>query len=161
MITINSLYNLISDTSATLRAMIWRIFLKKIGKGVKIMDHVLFMSPQNVVLGDNVFINKNSIISATLGEVIIGDNSLLATNVNIVTANHSYSKKNIPIIRQGIYGGSVKIGRDVWIGANAVILPNVTIGDGAIVGANAVVTKDVKANVIVGGIPAKFIKNRY
>lgn len=57
-----------------------------------------------------------------------------------------------------MYPAPIRIGNNVWIGAQATVLPGVTIGDGAIVGAGAVVTRDVPANVIVGGIPAKIIK---
>ena len=73
----------------------------------------------------------------------------------IATLNHLQD----PARRSGMSARPVHIGKNVWIGANATILPGVTIGDGAIVAAGAVVTKDVAANTIVGGVPAKFIKD--
>lgn len=87
--------------------------------------------------------------------VSIGDHSLIAPGVKIISANHSVDKlegwdKTKPIV----------IGKYVWIAANAVILPGVEIGDYAIIGAGAVVTKDVPQYAVVAGVPAKIVKWR-
>ena len=74
--------------------------------------------------------------------------------------NHTFKSTKIPIISQGMTEGEIIIGNDVWIGSNAVILPNCNIGDGAIIGAGAVVTSNIEPYTVVGGIPARFIKKR-
>ena len=79
---------------------------------------------------------------------MIGHNAVLAT------LNHNPD----PEKRNNLLPAPIHIGKKVWLGANVTVLPGVTIGDNAIVAAGAVVTKDVEPNIIVGGIPAKFIK---
>ncbi len=73
----------------------------------------------------------------------------------LATLNHDINPKN----RSTMHPAPIVVGKNVWIGANATVLPGVTIGDGSIIAAGAVVTKDVPTNVIVGGVPAKIIKN--
>ena len=85
---------------------------------------------------------------------------MIAPGVIIYSQNHSYNDLNSNIVNQGYTLKKVNIGNNVWIAANAIILPGVTIGQGAVVAAGSVVTKDVKPNTIVGGNPATFIKNR-
>lgn len=80
--------------------------------------------------------------------------------MTVLDHNHQFSQANLSVMKQGLYGGAITIGNNCWIGADAVILPNVNIGDGAIIGASAVVTKDVHSCEIVGGIPAKVIGHR-
>ena len=86
--------------------------------------------------------------------VIIGDGCQIGHNVVFATLNHGLP----PEERQTTYPAPIVLGRNVWVGSNATILPGMTIGDNAVVGAGAVVTKDVEANTIVGGVPAKLIK---
>lgn len=159
-IMMNSIYNHIIYFLARTRALFWMLFLKKIGNHVEIMAGVKIMSPQKVSIGNNVLINEGCKIGGQRG-VSIGDFVMLAYNVNLVSENHDYRDHIKPIKTQGYYGGTIYIEDDVWIGANAVILPNVIIGRGAIVGANAVVTKNVPPYAIVGGVPAKILKYRF
>lgn len=86
------------------------------------------------------------------GGITIDDGAMIAANVQIISNNHDLYE------RQVITCKPVNIGKNVWIGAGATILPGVTIGDNAVVGAASVVTKDVEANTIVAGNPAKLIK---
>lgn len=157
---INSIYKNIIQVTAEIRAFFWGIFLKQIGPRVYIMSGVKIMSPQKVEIGHDVLINNHTKIGGQCG-VKIGNYVLIGYSVNIVSENHSYQNPLFPIMKQGFYGKHILIEDDVWIGANAVILPGVTIGRGSIVGANAVVTKDVKPYTIVGGVPAKMLKNRF
>ena len=88
------------------------------------------------------------------GGVYIGDNVLIGHNACLLTLNHQEN----PEKRANLLPAPVKIGTGAWLGSNVTVLPGVTIGDGAIIAAGAVVTKDVEANTIVAGIPAKFVR---
>ena len=116
-----------------------------------------------IKIGDNVHIGDRVHIVA-LDAVSIGDNTLLASNIFISDCNHGrYSGANQssptePPDERELHGSPVSIGNNVWIGENVCVLAGVTIGDGAIIGANSVVTKDIPANTISVGAPAKVIK---
>lgn len=89
------------------------------------------------------------------GGVTIGADCQIGHNVVFATLNHGLTPED----RKTTYPAPIVLGKNVWIGSNATILQGVTIGDNAIVAAGAVVTKDVAANTVVGGVPAKFIRN--
>lgn len=108
---------------------------------------------KNITLGKNVFINAGCKFQDQ-GGIIIGDGALIGHNVVMATLNHDPD----PEKRGTMHPAPIVVGKNVWISSNATILAGVTIGDGAIVAAGAVVNKDVPANTIVGGVPAKFIK---
>ena len=108
---------------------------------------------KNITIGKNVFINGGCKFQDQ-GGIMIGDGALIGHNVVLATLNHDQT----PARRGNLHPAPIVIGKNVWIGANATVLPGVTIGDGAIIAAGAVVTKDVEAHTIVGGVPAKFIK---
>lgn len=108
---------------------------------------------KNIKLGKNVFINAGCQFQDQ-GGITIGDGTLVGPKTVIATLNHHQN----PAKRANLIPKPVKIGCNVWIGANVTILPGVTIGDGAIIAAGAVVNRDVKANTIAGGVPAKYIK---
>lgn len=106
-----------------------------------------------ITLGKNVFINHLCSF-LDLGGITIEDGVMIGPHVNISSENHP---TDIPT-RKTLVPAKVVIKRNAWIGAAATILPGVTIGENAVVAAGAVVTKDVPANTIVGGVPAKVIK---
>lgn len=108
---------------------------------------------KNITVGKRVFINSGCCFQDQ-GGITLGDNVLIGQQVVIATLNHAFE----PDRRGDMLPAPVVIGNNVWVGAKAVILPGVTIGDGAIIAAGAVVTKDVPANTVVGGVPAKIIK---
>ena len=107
----------------------------------------------NIFIGRNVFINSGCHFQDQKG-IFIGDGTLIGSQVVIATINHDLR----PDHRCDNLPSPVNIGRNVWIGSHATILPGVSIGDNAVVAAGAVVTKDVEANTIVAGVPAKFRK---
>ena len=106
-----------------------------------------------ITLGKNVFIN-HACSFLDLGGITIEDDVLIGPKVNLITENHPLE----PGERQSLLLGSITIKRNAWIGAAATILPGVTVGENAVVAAGAVVSKDVPANTVVGGIPAKELK---
>lgn len=127
--------------------------------GKPIDDSVVVFPPfhtefgKNLTLGRGVFINLGCRFQDT-GGITIGDGTLIGHGSTLTTLNHHID----PDRRADMVPASIRIGRKVWLGAAVTVVPGVTIGDGAIVGAGAVVTKDVPANAIVAGVPAKFIR---
>ena len=109
----------------------------------------------DVTIGDYTRIGIHCTV---IGPVCIGNHVNLAQGITVTALNHNFKDTAKRIDEQGISTNPVAIGDDVWIGANAVILPGVTIGRHCVVAAGAVVTKDVPDNTVVGGVPAKVIK---
>ncbi len=109
---------------------------------------------KNIHFGENVFVNSGFRFQDQ-GGIYIGDNALIGHNAVLATLNHDPD----PAKRGNLIPAPIHIGRDVWLGANVTVLPGVTIGDGAIIAAGAVVNRDVEACTVVGGIPAKKLKD--
>ena len=109
---------------------------------------------KNIHLGKNVFINSCCQFQDQ-GGIFIGDNCLIGPGTMLATLNHGFA----PTDRPNMTHAPIRIGRGVWMGAHVTVLPGVTIGDNAIIAAGAVVTKDVPADMIVGGVPARVIKS--
>ena len=151
---------------------------QKRGRGSKIYHSVRIDTPpyRRFSLGRRSVVESYCCINNAVGDVIIGDHTRigihctvigpvkigshvnLAQGITVTALNHNFADSGKRIDEQGISTKQVTIADDVWIGANAVILPGVSIGTHAVVAAGAVVTKDVPANCIVGGVPAKVIK---
>lgn len=109
----------------------------------------------DVVIGDHTRIGLHNTI---IGPVTIGNHVNLAQGITITALNHIFADSEKNIDEQGVCTTPVTVGDDIWIGANAVVLPGVTIGDHSVVAAGAVVTKDVPPHSLVAGVPAKIIK---
>jgi len=109
---------------------------------------------KNLHFGRRVFINSGCKFQDQ-GGITIGDDVLIGHNVVIATLNHSMD----PDRRGDMEPKPVRIGNKVWVGANATILPGVTIGDGVVIAAGAVVNKNVAPATVVGGVPARFIRS--
>lgn len=107
----------------------------------------------HISFGKNIFINQN-VTFVDLGGIVIEDDVLIGPMSRIITVNHLTDPKK----RRGLSVKPVKLRKNVWIAANVTVLPGVTIGENSIVAADATVTKDVPANVIVAGSPARIIK---
>lgn len=110
----------------------------------------------DVTIGDYTRIGIHCTL---IGPVCIGNHVNLAQGITVTALNHNFEDSSKRIDEQGVSTKPVVIGDDVWIGANAVILPGVTIGSHCVVAAGAVVTKDIPDHTLVGGVPAKVIKN--
>lgn len=109
----------------------------------------------DVIIGDHTRIGLHNTI---IGPVSIGNNVNLAQGITVTALNHNFDDATKRIDEQGVSTKPVVIGNDVWIGANVVVLPGVTIGSHCVVAAGAVVTKDVPDRTLVAGVPAKVIK---
>ncbi len=157
---LQNFYNLTVFTIAKIRALFWSLFMKKMGKGVYIMESCKILNPRGIEIGDYSGINHHTDIGGR-GGLTIGKYVMIGPYCQIITALHQASDWRKPISEQGIDCNEVIIEDDVWIGTHVVVLPDVKIGKGAIIGAGAVVTSDVEPYSIVGGVPAKFIKYRF
>ena|SRR3989344_398274 len=136
------------------RRFFYRIGGIKIGKGSSLHMGIRFYNPKNIVIGEDSIIGENSVLDGR--DILnIGSHVDIASEVMIFNAEHDVLDPSFNAIK-----APVKIGDYVFIGPRAIILPGVKIGKGAVVGAGAVVTKDVEEFMIVGGVPAKPIKER-
>lgn len=131
------------------------------GRGVIVAPNVSFANGRNIEIGDRSRIGANVSLWAGpgTGRIVIGPDALFAPNVMLTAANYRFDDGS-PVTEQAMEEGDIIVGRDVWFGYGAVVLPGVRIGDGAILAAGAIVTKDVPANAIVGGSPARIIGTR-
>jgi acetyltransferase-like isoleucine patch superfamily enzyme len=136
------------------RERLSEIIGSSIDKSTRIFPPFYTNFGRRITLGQNVFIN-HACSFLDMGGIIIEDDVLIGPKVNLITENHPLD----PADRQKLLLKPILIKRNAWIGAAATILPGVTIGENAVVAAGAVVSKDVPANTVVGGIPARHIKN--
>src|SRR4051794_38359304 len=125
-----------------------------LGHGTKVRCHEGVVS-----IGAKTVLGQECTISA-YQHVSIGRECVVADRVMLIDFDHGMVEVDRPIRHQGIYKRDVRVGNNVWIGYGACILRGVTVGDNAVIGTSAVVTKDVPANAIVGGVPARIIRMR-
>ena len=125
-----------------------------LGHGTKIRCHEGVVS-----IGAKTVMGQECTISA-FQHVSIGRECVIADRVMLIDFDHGMVEVERPIRLQGIYKRDTRVGNNVWIGYGACILRGVTVGDNAVIGTNAVVTKDVPANAVVGGVPARVIRMR-
>jgi acetyltransferase-like isoleucine patch superfamily enzyme len=125
-----------------------------IGDGTKIRCH-----EGAVEIGAKTVMGQECTISA-YQRVRIGDECVIADRAMFIDFDHGMVEVERPIRLQGIYKRDVEVGNNVWIGYGACVLRGVSVGDNAVIGTNSVVTKDVPANAVVGGIPARIIRMR-
>ena len=126
---------------------------KPVGEGFGLFPPFYADFGKNITVGNNVFINSDCKFQDQ-GGIFIDDGALIGHGVVLATLNHDLD----PEKRQQLHPAPIHIGKRVWIGANATVTQGVTIGDNAVVAAGAVVNRDVPANTIVGGVPARVIR---
>lgn len=140
-------------TPEEVRALLARLTGRPVDESVTVFPPFFCEFGKNLTLGKDVFINMGCTFQDA-GGITIGDGTLIGHGSTVVTLNHATD----PARRADMVPAPVVIGRKVWLGAGVTIVPGVTIGDGAIIGAGAVVTKDVPADAIVAGVPARLIR---
>lgn len=136
----------------------------EIGEGTIVMHGAILhvynfrgMTQSGIKIGRNSLVGEYSIIRGQ-GGVEIGDRVYTSPFTQIIAVNHVFDDPNTPFVDQGITAQGIVIEDDVWLGAGAVITDGVRVGKGSVVAAGAVVTKDVPPHTVVGGVPAKIIK---
>jgi acetyltransferase-like isoleucine patch superfamily enzyme len=144
--------NTSTEIDAT-RKCLTEITEKEIDKSTTVFVPFYTNFGRHIKIGKNVFIN-HACSFLDLGGITIEDDVQIGPKVNLITENHPLD----PSDRKSLDLKSIVVKRNAWIGAGATILPGVTIGENAVVAAGAVVNKDVAANTVVGGVPARLIK---
>ena len=141
-------------TPEEIRALMSRLTGRPVHESVALFPPFYSEFGKNLALGKDVFINLGCRFQDT-GGITIGDGTLIGHGSTLTTLNHSVD----PDRRADMTPAPIVIGHQVWLGASVTVVPGVTIGDGAIVGAGAVVTRDVPADSIVAGVPAKLVRD--
>jgi acetyltransferase-like isoleucine patch superfamily enzyme len=139
---------------AQVRKLLAQLTGKPVHESVTVFPPLYSDFGKNITLGERIFINSGCKFQDQ-GGVVIGDDCLIGHNTVFATLNHDLT----PSRRADMHPAPIVIGRNVWIGSNATILPGVTIGDDAVVAAASVVTKDVPAKSIVVGSPARVVRS--
>ncbi len=177
---IEAFLSYIPGKTGTFIRIIWYRFRWKERKNVRVRVLSQFLNPENIhfkgeaslgkqaffsadggkiEIGKNFSCNVNCHFNASVGgQIIISNNVLVGPNVVIRTANHNFKNVNKSINQQGHSYGNIEIEKNVWIGANCVILSGVKIGEGSVIASGAVVNKNVAPFTLTGGVPAKKIK---
>lgn len=149
------LYNQTLETEGEKRNKLLKDLLGSTGENVYMEPNIRFDYGYNTHVGENFYANFDCTI-LDVCEVRFGDNCMLAPGVHIYTATHPLNPAERNSGKE--YAKPVIFGNNVWIGGSAVINPGVKVGDNVVIASGAVVTKDVPDNVVVGGNPAKIIK---
>lgn len=130
----------------------------RIGRGSQISSFVkIKASDGKLTIGEDVDVGTGCFMAADTGGVTIGDHSLISPNVSIVGVNYRYDRMDVPISQQGTTSKGIRIGKDVWIGAGAVILDGAQIGDHCIIAPNSVVSGTLEPGTIAQGQPARAV----
>ena len=142
-----------------LRYLLYKCTFRRLGGFCWIYPGARFGHVYGISVGRNFHVNAGAFLYGR-GGLTIGDHVMVGPNVVVVSSQHRFDDPRVPMVYLGHREAPVTIGSDVWLGANAVVLPGVTIADGTVVSAGAVVTRDTEAYTIVGGIPATPIGSR-
>lgn len=148
-------YNAALEASSAERRVLLQERLAAVGEGTVIRPPFHCDYGFNIRLGAKVFLNFNCVILDVV-EVSIGDQTQIGPAVQILTADHPRDPAGRALGLE--FGRPIHIGRNVWVGGGAIILPGVTIGDDALIGAGSVVTRDVPAGATAYGNPARVIR---
>lgn len=146
-------FNHIDQTNEQRRATLSQVVGYSVPESAEVNAPVHSDFGPHIFIGENVYVNQG-VMFVDLGGIYLADGALIRPGASLITVNHVED----PAHRRDVYARSIHIEKNAWIGANAMVLPGVTVGENAIVGAGAIVTKDVPANVIVVGSPAKVLR---
>lgn len=166
-----------------LRRLFYRPRFAACGPSLSIGEHAEICCPENVRLGDGIYVDRGFVLRACDrasiiigddfgangnvrliadcgGRIEIGNKVIVGPNVVIRAADHAMERVDLPIREQGHSAGTIVIGSDVWIAANVVVLRDARIGDHAVIGAGSVVTGEIPPYAVAAGAPARVIRYR-
>ncbi|MGN6769358.1 MAG: sugar O-acetyltransferase [Rhizobiaceae bacterium] len=143
------------DDADRIRAMFGELIGKELDSTVRLIPPLYATGGDNTRIGRNVFINQNCTMY-DLGGIDIADDVMIGPNVSLITSGHPVAPSQR---RAGVTASPIVIQRNVWIAANVTVIGGVTIGENSVVAAGSVVTKDVPADTLAGGNPAKVIRS--
>ena len=143
------------DDAERIRTMFGDLIGKELDSTVSLIPPLYTTGGGNTRIGRNLFINQNCTMY-DLGGLDIADDVMIGPNVSLITSGHPIAPSQR---RAGVTASPIVIERNVWIAANVTVIGGVTIGENSVVAAGSVVTKDVPANTLVGGNPAKVIRS--
>ena len=157
-------YNLLPDTDSERKKILKELLPNAKGK-MYLQGGIYFDYGEFTYIGDNFYANQNLTVLDTC-PVRIGDNCFFGSNITLATPLHpllakernTYYDEKVNRIHDDEYGKPITIGNNVWMGCNVVVCPGVTIGDNCVIGAGSVVTRDIPANHLAFGVPAKPIR---
>ena len=141
-------------TPDEVRGLLSKLFGYEVPQSLRVFPPLYADFGKNITVGENVFINACCHFQDH-GGVTIGNGCQIGHNVVFATLDHGTAPED----RGAMYPAPIRLGKNVWVGSNSTILRGVTVGDNAIIAAGSVVTKDVAANTVVGGVPARHIRD--
>jgi len=150
-----TLNRLTYDDAAEIRALFGELIGAELDDGFSLIPPFYTTGGENLRIGRNVFINQNCTMY-DLGGIDIGDEVMIGPNVSLITSGHPIAPSRR---REAVTAKPIVIGKNVWIAANVTIIGGVTIGENAVIAAGSVVTKDVPADTLAGGNPARVIRS--
>ena len=142
-----------------IRTRLYRISGMNIGAGTRITGPLSLRADttNKIIVGENTYFNSETRFGCQDDDICIGSRVLIGPRVSFESGSHNVMFEDAN--GRGFFTKRIVIEDKVWIGAGVIILPGVTVGEGAVVAAGAIVNKDVKKFTLVGGVPAKFIKD--
>jgi acetyltransferase-like isoleucine patch superfamily enzyme len=142
-----------------LRFLLYKALFRRLAGWCYIYPGARLSHAYGISAGRHLAVNSGAFLYGR-GGLTIGDHVMIGPNVVVVSSQHRFDDPRVPMVFLGHRADPVEIGSDVWIGANAVVLPGVHVADGTVVSAGAVVTRDTEPYAIVGGVPAQTIGAR-
>lgn len=139
-----------------IRYILLKNICKSFGDNVVVYEGVIFDAPELMSFGYNVSINPYCYLA---GEITIGNNVSIAHTTAMHSFNHTWDNSELPINQNPLYSKKIIIGDDIWIGCNCIILSGVTLNNRLVVAAGAIVSKSFPSNSLIGGNPAKLLKD--
>ncbi len=147
------------SVGVALRMVFYPAFFLRCGRGLTIKPFVMIKFPERITLGDHVGISEYSLVDGD-GGIDLGNFVRIGSHTSIVSFEHNYQKREIPIKLQGKVRKKIRIEDDCWVGSGVRILAGVTIGRGSVIGAGSVVKHDVPEYSVAVGVPARVIRTR-
>lgn len=154
MLVRGSLFRLSFHNWYAWRRLLLRLFGAKVAKGAKVRPTVSIEIPWNVDIGEGSVVGDYAILYS-LGKITIGKHVVISQYAHLCAGTHDYTRRSFPLLRHPIY-----VGDEAWVAADTFVGPGVTIGDRAVLGARSTAMKDVPADQVYAGSPARFVKPR-